>query len=245
MKKIRIDYYNYRLKKGRAQLLLQKVEGTQNYRIPCHYVWSGEHLGQRISGHRMEDDGDLVIIEVRLNAPHLHTSAKDWIPLDRIRELSICRDESLHLSHHIFRFFLDICPAEGESGLRKRVTEMLETVKIDIAKKAYIDELRCFLEGDGRLGHVAGQPNPELVQKEMETLEHFRLRKPLPIPMCQWDADLIERDEYGYEPVDWMALGGDPFIEVRIGDFFGWGQFGEPKPMPPYCPDNTDLDSSL
>ena len=59
MKKIRIDYYNYRLKKGRAQLLLQKVEGTQNYRIPCHYVWSGEHLDQRVSGHRMEDDGDL------------------------------------------------------------------------------------------------------------------------------------------------------------------------------------------
>lgn len=240
MKKIRIDYYNYRLKKGRAQLLLQKVEGTQNYRIPCHYVWSGEHLDQRVSGHRMEDDGDLVFMKVSLNEACSQTSAMDWIPLEKVRELSICRDESLHISQHIFRFFLEFCPVEGESGLRKRVTEMLETVKIDIAKKAYIDELRCFLEGDGRLGHVAGQPNLELVQKEMETLEHFRLRKPHPIPMCQWDADLIERDEYGYEPIDWEALGGDFSVSIKIPDSFSWGKLDGPKLLTIHCPDETD-----
>ncbi len=34
MKRIRIDFYSYRLKKGRADILLQKMEGTDEYGIP-------------------------------------------------------------------------------------------------------------------------------------------------------------------------------------------------------------------
>ena len=205
MKKIRIDYYNYRLRKGQAAILLERVEETGKYRIPCHYVWADERLGRGLREYKIEDDGDLVLMKVMLNELHPYTAGKEWIPLNKVRELSICRDESLHVSHNIFRFMLNICPGEGESGLKRRVSDMLETLKVDKAKKAYIDELRCFLEGEGLHipGSVAKQPDRELVRREMETLEHFRLHKPNPISMNLWDRELKDKDEYSYESVNW------------------------------------------
>lgn len=223
MKRIRFDYYSYRLKKGRADILLQKMEGTDEYSIPCHYVIAAERLPRGISGYRSEDDGDLVLIQVTLNEPHPDTSHKEWIPLKKVRKLTILRNESLHVTHNIFRLFLDICPREGESGLMMSASEMLETLKVDIAKKAYTNELRCFLEGNGpRIqGRFIKQPDRELVRKEMETLEHFRLHKPLPLPMIQWDAELEDRNEYSYEPIDWKALGAE-IRPISIPSHFIW-----------------------
>ena len=65
MKKIRIDYYNYRLKKGRAEILLEKEEGTDEYFLPFHYVRAEENLGKNGLIFCTEDDGDLVDKERR------------------------------------------------------------------------------------------------------------------------------------------------------------------------------------
>lgn len=56
MKKIGIDYYNYRLKKGRAEILLEKEDGPDKYFIPFHYVKADEYLGRDSLFSHTEDD---------------------------------------------------------------------------------------------------------------------------------------------------------------------------------------------
>ena len=211
MKKIRIDYYHYRLKKGRASILLQHMEGSDQYCIPHHYVKADERLTYGIDGYATQDDGDLVLIHSSLNERCPNTKGKEWIPLESVFGLTIDRNDFLHVYHNIFSFFLWCCPREGESGIMHRVMNMLETVKIEIAKKEYVERLRRVLEGeqldDFKLWNK--QPDQDLIQKEMETLEHFRLHKPPRIPMTQHDGELERRNLYSYEPIDWKVLGAE------------------------------------
>jgi|BioPla2DNA2_1021312.scaffolds.fasta_scaffold38768_2 hypothetical protein len=209
MKKIRIDYYNYRLKKGRAEILLEKEEGTDKYFIPFHYVRADEYLGKDSLFFRTEDDGDLVINQTSLNKCTRRKKDEGWTSLDKLRGLSIQKDEYFHVFHNIYTFFLSLCPREGESGIRNRVSAMLESVKIDRAKKEYVESLADVLDGASvrGLGLYETEPDPALVRKEMETLEHFRIRKPNPIPMSMSDGYLLDNDLYGYECIDWEALG--------------------------------------
>ena len=209
MKKIRIDYYYYRLKNGRASILLQQVEGADQYCIPHHYVKADERLTYGTDGYATQDDGDLVLIHSSLNERCSNTKGKEWIPLDKVFGLTIVRNDFLHVYHNIFSFFLWSCPREGESGIMRRVMNMLETVKIEIAKKEYVERLRRVLEGEPLVVFNAKvkQPAPDLIRKEMETLEHFKLHKPPRIPMNNRDGELERRDLYSYESIDWKALG--------------------------------------
>ena len=209
MKKIRIDYYSFRLKKGRAEILLEKEEGSDEYFIPFHYVSADEDLSWSLPLYGWEDDGDMVINKISLNKCHRRKKDSGWTPLDKLRELSIRRDEYFHVCHNIYTFFLSLCPREGESGIRNRVSAMLESVKIDRAKKEYVESLALVLDGVSVRdnGMYETDPDSELVRKEMETLEHFRIRKPNPIPMSMSDGYLLDNDLYGYECIDWEALG--------------------------------------
>lgn len=142
MKKIRIDYYRYRLKKGRADVLLQKVEGKDEFCIPYHYVRAQEGIAQTFKNARLEDDGDLVILDVTLNDCYLDMADKEWVPMKRLLDITLFRNESYHIWHNILRFFLSLCPREGESGNVERAEAMLEDVRIRIAKKKYLDWLQ-------------------------------------------------------------------------------------------------------
>lgn len=209
MKKIRIDYYNFRLKKGRAEILLEKEEDTDVYFIPFHYVRAHEHLGNGSLCCSKEDDGDLVIIQPSLNEYTRRKKDGAWTPLDKLRALSIRRDEYFHVCHNIYTLFLSLCPREGESGIINKVSAMLESVKIDRAKKEYIEVLERFLDGEilDSLNSYEKLPDPDLVRKEMDTLAHFRLRRPNRIPMCQLDGYLLSNNLYTFEYIDWEALG--------------------------------------
>lgn len=208
LKKIRIDYYYYRLKKGRAEILLEKEDGADVYFIPFHYVRADETLEKNLI-FSSEDDGDEVINQVSLNEFTRRKKDKGWTSLDKLKELPIRRDENLRVRHKIFKFFIDLCPREGESGTLNRVLDMYESLKVEIAKRAYVAELRSALEGERQIVLDANvkQPDPELVRKEIETLEHFRIRKPRDIPMTLFDGFLRSHDLYTYEPIDWKALG--------------------------------------
>ena len=209
MKKIRIDYYRYRLKKGRAEVLLQKVEGKDEYCIPYHYVQAKEGISHTIKQAHLEDDGDLVILDVTLNDCHLDMADKEWVPMKRLLDITLSRNESYHIWHNILRFFLSLCPREGESGNIDRAEAMLEDVRIRIAKKHYLDWLQRMLNGGVRVfdAIVVSQPKPELILREMETLEHFRLYKPKDEPMCLLDGELLDNDEYSFYPVDEEVFG--------------------------------------
>ncbi len=229
MKKIRIDYYRYRLKKGKADILLQNTEKKDEYCIPHHYVRKNEGIAHSIKHARLEDDGDLVILDVSLNDCKMSMTKREWVPMSRLLELNLTRNESFHIWHNILRYFLDLCPKEGESGNINRARKMLEDVRIRKARKEYIDWLERLLNWHDWLvldGEVLSQPDPELVRREMETLEHFRILRPQDIIMCQLDNELMENDEYGFEPVSLSVFG---CIIEPIGPLFplGFTESGE------------------
>ncbi len=216
MKKIRIDYYNYRLRKGRACILLQYNALADKYCVPSRYVEVNERIDRLLRSCPIEDDGDLVLIANTLNKPHLSTKGKNWVPLEKVREVPISSGTPLRVYQRIFRYFLPLCPKEGESGLRKRVEEVYEAVKIDIAKKEYMMVLQQALDGkmpEFRKATVS-LPDPSKVKQEMETLERFRLYKPNYVPMNMRDGYLLENDLYSYRRIDWKALGLviEPFL---------------------------------
>ena len=221
MKNIRIDYYRYRLRKGRADILLQRTDTSGEFCIPYRYVGANEKIAWAIKHHSVEDDsnGDLVINDSTLNYCHLKQDSKEWIPLNSILGIKLQRNESFHVYHNILRFFLQLCTIEGELGLRHKAFEMLDTVKVNIAKKDYVDELKKALERKRRVIPDASMapPDPELIKKEIETLEHFRLYKPKDIEMSQRDGMLSNDDEYSYEPIDWEEFGAEitPFPMFR------------------------------
>ena len=215
MKNIRVDYYHYRLRKGRADILLQKNEGDDDFCIPFRYVKDDEPIAWSIKHNDVEDDknGDLVILDRALNDCHLKKKGaeKEWIPLNDVRKVHLSRNESLELYKKIYFFFLRLCPKEGNLGIINKICEMLDVLLIEMAKKDYVKELQSRLEGkrivipDGSLT----PPDPELVKKEIETLEHFRLYKPHEIPMTLRDGLLQDSMSYSYKPIDWEALGSE------------------------------------
>lgn len=204
MKKIRIDYYRFRLKKGRVDVLLQKVEGKEEFCIPHHYVKKDERIVHSILSARMEDDGDLVLVDVAINDCNLDMTGLEWVPIKNLLNLSLSRNESFHVWHNVLRFFLDLSPNEGESGNVKMAEEILENIRVLEARKKYLDWLQGLLDGEVMFldGHMMSKPDPILVRREMETLEHFRVCRPHENAMSQRDGDLLDRDEYYFEPVD-------------------------------------------
>ena len=232
MKNIRIDYYRYRLRKGRADILLQKTEGNDSYCIPFRYVGENEHIAWRIKWHRLEDDtnGDLVVLDTSLNDNHLKKKDKEWIPLDKVMGLIFPRNDFYTVYHHIFALFLSLCPTEGEQGIIRKGSGMLESVKVDAAKKRYVDELQRALERKKWVIPDATMtpPDPELVKKEIETLEHFRLYKPNDIPMNNRDGKLLEEDSYSYEPIEWEDFGAEIKPFPMFSSMFSFGRNHNP-----------------
>lgn len=206
MKKIRIDYYRYRLSKGRAYILLTKGEGEKDYLLPSHYVRSNERI-DRLPFCNVEDDGDLVVNITSLNDAELGKKAKEWVPIKKIREVNLPRNESFHIYHNILRFFLRECPREGELGIKRAVEDVLEELLIDMAKKEYVEDLQKALDGRFGLSSVFTAPDPEKIKEEIRTPAHFRLYKPNQIAMNQRDGELLDGETYTYESLDWKAMG--------------------------------------
>ncbi len=148
MKKIRIDYYHYRLRKGRVSILLEYNSGTDEYAIPFEYVKKESRIQELARTCQIEDDGDLVLIADTLTDSRVSLKGKEWVSFDKLGEINVRGNESLRISHRIFRYFFPLCPREGESGAIRRVTDMLESVKVDIARKDYKDMLRRALDGE-------------------------------------------------------------------------------------------------
>ena len=210
-KKIRIDYYWYRFRKGRAEVLLELIEETTDvYRVPFRYVTTEDNVIGRLYSGNLEDDGDLVFIEHEIKPWKMNVGEKEWLLLDRIKELRLMRNEASHITCNIYRFFLQLCSCEKEPGLRRRVEDWLDEVKTMEAQKQYKAELQDIL--DGKLpvlldAYFVKNPDPELVRKEMETLEHFRICKHKPSFMTTRDDIYERRDAYGYNSIDLRELG--------------------------------------
>ncbi len=208
MKKIRIDYFHYRLRKGRASILMEHSSVTDEYALPSEYVKKESNIQKLARSCHLEDDGDLVLIADTLNKDHLKRKGKEWVSLDKLAEINIRGNGELRISHRIFRYFLALCPREGESGVARRVLDMLESVKVEMARKEYVDMLRRALDGKFPefLGGSISLPDTSKIKRELETLEHFRIAKPNDIPMNRRDAYLQDNDLYANK-IDWDALG--------------------------------------
>jgi hypothetical protein len=206
MKKIRIDYYRFRIKKGRADIYLQREEGKNEYRIPYHYVSEGEQIAGYISHHKVEDDSnnDLVIIDCTLNDCHLKKDDKEWISLDKVVDIIFSRNEDYHITRKILEIFMYLCPEEAEAGIRRKAIEMLDGIKTDIARKEYVAKLQWALDtGSWSVPDATYMvTDPELIKKEMESLEHFRID----------------------EPIDWESLG----VEINFVSFSLFPGFSTP-----------------
>ena len=146
------------------------------------------------------------------------------MPLNKLMTLPICSKDPLRVRHHIFSFFLEMCPREGESGIIRRVEEMLDVVKVEIAKNEYVNRLRGVLEGEQILlafDAYTKQPDPELIKKEIETLAHFRIHKPSHPDTSRRDWELSEMNLYSHEPINWYALGAE-VREMKFPLAFDW-----------------------
>ena len=210
MKNIRIDFYRYRLRKGRAEILLQRVEEDGGYCIPYRYVKEDEEIAWFIKNHRIDDDPnhDLVIIDCTLNDCHLKKDDKEWIPMERVAELILLRNDSFRTVKSILQLFISLCPEDNESQMiRQKVMGMLNTIRISIAKKKYIEKLQWALDKEHWVVPDCSYTvtNPELIKHEMETLEHFRLDKS------------PDSEEYSYEPIEWEILGVEEKYFYSLG----------------------------
>lgn len=189
-------------------ILLEHSSETDEYALPSEYVKKESKIQELARSCRIEDDGDLVLIADTLNENHLNRKGKEWVSLDKLADINIRSNESLRISHRILRYFLPLCPREGESGVIRKVSQMLDSVKIDIAKKEYVDMIRRALDGDlpDFFGASISLPDTTKVKRELETLEHFRLVKPNRVPMNRRDGYLLDNGLYTYT-VDWETLG--------------------------------------
>lgn len=199
-KKIRIDYYHYRIRKGRVDILLEKAEDPEKYKIPYHYVTKDElvHLSEFV-----EDDGDFVILDAKLNESHLSRAGRCWVPLSGIQEIPFLYDNKADVVRHCLSVFLDLCPPE-ETFLHSTIETMLDELLINEAKEEYRSELAKML--DRKITTVitidayTSSPNRDLLEEEIKTLKNFVLVKP--------KSHVGYRHlKYHYKPVDWKALG--------------------------------------
>lgn len=212
LKKIRIDYYWYRFRKGRAEILLEKNEETSIHCVPFHYVTTEDNIIGRLSKGNLEDDGDIVLIEHDIKPWKMNVVDKEWISLDRIKDLNLLRDETPHITCNIYRFFLHLCPCEKEPGLRHRVEDWLDEVKTKEAKRRYRAKLQSILDGNLPVlldAFFVKNPDPELVHKEMETLEHFCIHKPKSESVSMRDDLYDKEDAYYFDPIDLRKLGAE------------------------------------
>lgn len=136
-KKIRIDYYHYRIRKGRVDILLGKAEDPEKYVIPYHYVTKDEsvHLSEFV-----EDDGDFVILDAKLNESHLSRAGRCWVPLSGIWEIPFQGENKNDAVRHCLAVFLDNFPQE-ETILHSTIENMLDELLINETKEEYRSEL--------------------------------------------------------------------------------------------------------
>lgn len=201
MKRIRIEYYRYRIRKGRVDVLLQKIEGSDSFCIPCRYAGEEDRIDGLIKQGEIVDDGDLVI---RLVVDHLNLCNLVWIPLKELTEYPLERNDSLEAYKTIFRLFLtsgkeisDIkgeISGETESSLLDKVEEWYDAILRKRAKLRYIEILKDALEGNGPivLDACVIPPSKDAIERELETLEHFNPER--------------RDDEYDLM-IDWETLG--------------------------------------
>ncbi len=208
MKRIRIDFYHYRLRKGHVSILLSRVHDSDEYALPSEYVRSESRIQDLARSCHIEDDGDLVLNVTTLNESHLNGKREEWVSIDKLANIKIRDNESFRISRRVLKHFLHLCPKDGESGIFRKVNGMLETVKIDIARKDYIDMLNHAIDGvlPEFLGASILLPDTSAVKRELESLEHFHLVETNHISMNQCDSYLLDNDLYSYT-VDWEALG--------------------------------------
>ena len=208
MKIIRFDYYEYRIRKGQASILLEPIAGEpETYRIPFCYVKKEERIGPSISStsYHVGDDGDLILYKIVFREKNMRpVRGTEWVSLDRIRELKLIAPDPLAVRINIFTFILKSFPKEGDSGLQHRLIEMLEVAKTDFFRQCYACELQRAIDGDWSDASLC-PPDPALVQEELRTLAHFRRHRPTKGLAMKMD-DVLD----GYEPIDWVALGSRP-----------------------------------
>lgn len=199
LKKIRIDYFHYRVRKGTAYVLLNKAAESEVYSVPSRYVTKDERV---CTDYFEEDDGDLVILNCKVNESHLGKKNKCWTPLLDVVNLSFPQERSNKDIKNCLSLFLGLCPRE-ERILLNKVGTALDEFLTDEAKAAYRNELQ------GKTGGQADRimtdtfwtsPDPALVEEEIRTLKHFRLKK---LDRGRGYGQM----EYCYEPIDWGALG--------------------------------------
>lgn len=201
MKRIRIEYYRYRIRKGRVDVLLQKIEGRDSFCIPYRYARERDKVDGLIRKGEIVDDGDLVI---RLVDDHSSSRNLVWIPLKELTEYTLVRNERLEAYKTVFRLFLTSMEkkanimggntGEPESSLLEKVEEWYDAILRECAKQRYIEILKDALEGNGPivLDACVIPPARDAIERELETLEHFNPER--------------RDDEYDLM-IDWEALG--------------------------------------
>jgi len=202
VKKIRIDYYHYRIRKGHADILLQKLDDKDFYTIPYHYVSRDERLNlYDLRKDVMEDDGDLVFLDCRLGDSHLKRDDKKWFPLNELSDIPLIQGRENHIIQYGLSVFLDICPSQ-ETSIHSQVERILDDILTKDAKRKYVERLISVLAGEDivMLDAWVSPPDPDLLKAEIETMAHFQLWKP-------------EKDSsyrlmcYSYEPIHWETFG--------------------------------------
>lgn len=202
MKEIRLDYYDYRIRKGQASILLEPaMEEPGTYRIPSRYVKKEERINETMCRH-IGDDGDLILYQIHLREKQTGpVRGMEWVPMSHVRKLKLIAVDPLETRINIVSFLLKALPREGDSGLRQRLIELLETTRTDFFRHCYARELQRALDGEWSITSLT-PPNPVLVREELRTLAHFRRHRPID-GLAMKQADELD----GYEPVDWVALG--------------------------------------
>lgn len=199
-KKIRIDYFHYRIRKGRVDILLQQTESPKKYAIPYHHVTKDESVHM---SEFLEDDGDFVILDAKLNESHLSRAGRCWVPLSGIQEIPFLCDNKADVVRRCLAVFLDLCPSE-ETFLHSTIENMLDELLIYEAKEEYRSELAKML--DRKIATVitidayTSSPNRDLMEEEIRTLKNFVLVKP-ENHVGYWHL------KYHYKPINWEALG--------------------------------------
>ncbi len=193
MKKIRIEYYRYRIRKGRVDVLLQKTEDSDTLCIPCRYASEADRVDGLVKNSEVVDDGDLVI---RLSDNHFSLRDQVWIPLKELTEYPLERNDQLEAYKTIFRLFLASTGnmEEIESSLLDKVEEMYDSILRERAKLRYIGILKDALGGKGPivLDACVIPPPRDTIERELETLEHFDPER--------------QGDEYDLN-IEWETLG--------------------------------------
>lgn len=213
LKRIRIDNYHFRIRKGRADVLLQRVGGEGTfYCVPFHYVEKNERILSMIRSSEVEDDEELVINDTLLGGSRIKSKDVEWIPLSDIPGKNLLRNESHHVLHNILRYFLTVCPLDTEPRIRLSAESMLDAVLTDIARKRYVERLQRVLEGKRIIipDCSLSQPDLDLVKKEIDTLEHFHVMKP---------DEKGYKIEYSFEPINWEAFGS---VRKMFSIFHDW-----------------------